>query len=71
MYPSEETQRNRWQDEYDASTREHAWQNETVEVSTTWHIHGIERAEWLLSLTEEDDDDDDIPNDIKQAFEEE
>lgn len=66
MYPSEETaRRNRWQDEYDAATREHAWATE--EVSSTWHIHGAERTEWLLSLT---DDEDDIPADIKHAFEE-
>lgn len=32
-YPSEDqTNRNRWQDEYDAATREHAWQNENSHV---------------------------------------
>jgi hypothetical protein len=34
MYPSEETaRRNRWQDQYDAQTREHAW-NAT---DTAWY----------------------------------
>jgi hypothetical protein len=52
MYPTEEyAYRNRWQDEYDASTREHAWEH-------AWYIR-------------ETPDDSDIPNDIKQAFEEE
>jgi hypothetical protein len=52
MYPTEEyAYRNRWQDEYDAHTREHAWEH-------AWYIR-------------ETPDDSDIPNDIKQAFEEE
>jgi hypothetical protein len=54
MYPTEEyAYRNRWQDEYDAQTREHAWNTGDIAMFDSTY------------------DDSDIPNDIKQAFEEE
>lgn len=54
-YPSEETaRRNRWEDEYAAQTREHAWQNEA---------RHFQIPEWF-------EDDEFVPLDIKHAFEE-
>jgi hypothetical protein len=39
MYPSEETKnRNAWQDEYDAVTREHAWTMYNATADEAWHL---------------------------------
>lgn len=57
MYPSEETaRRNRWQDEYEAATREHQW--DSVDLG----MYGAFKAL--------DDDENDIPADVRADFEE-